>query len=405
LNSLPNSLSTNEQNQLFRIIKRNFINVYRIIYQISQPESDSFKSRNTYYHNEKHPNPKDSSEEGTCCQAFFSKIYIPNNKQTPIEQCISLLLSRSEFLVFSKTLLEKLAETFFRIKNNGIKDKLPWDLENERYVLHEVLKEGVQNEMFKEIKKRLLREQKVDSKQPGLFATPSVWEKQFPGIPLDFLTNETIEALVKRGFAFQRDFMKSRDFVRDLHKELNYLSLEGKFEEIIQETAESRKDRCLWLNLSEIEKENFGSLHRICNALAGIPYELNKKNSGFFSQISETFQLSYFPEKAYQKAHLDSSSLDARDNGKLVTFLYFCNVDPDFKREFGKIKVFPKVDMGKEGEEINQEGSEEILMEWDGLLAMKSRKVAYEVLENEGGKKFVVRFWANGPRDFLKQDF
>ena len=59
-----------------------------------------------------------------------------------------------------------LAATFFRIKGKGVKDKLPWDMENERYVLHEVLKEGVQSEVLKEVRSRL-REQKMDSKQPG----------------------------------------------------------------------------------------------------------------------------------------------------------------------------------------------------------------------------------------------
>ena len=373
-----------------------------MIYQLSQPDADEFKAKNAHYHSLKHPDPKEGGD--TCCQSFFSKIYVPPDHQSPIERCIAHLLSQSEFLVFSKPLLESLTATFFRIKEKGVKDKLPWDMENERYVLHEVLKEGVQSEVLKEVRSRLLREQKVDSKQPGLLATPSSWEKQFPGCPLEFLKAETLSNLSTKGYAVQKDFLLGIDMQRELFKELNYLSLEGKFDESIQE-MQTRTDRSLWISLSEMQKKDFPMLFRLCNSLAGIPYELNKKNCGFFAQISEAFQVSYFPEKAFQNRHLDSSSIDNKDNGKQLTCLYFCSVDPDYARNFGKLRLYPKIKISSGSEEIVEEEQQEILMEWDSLLVLKSRKVAYEIIENTGGKKFVVRYWVNGPRDLVKGGF
>ena len=294
-------------------------------------------------------------------------------------------------------MLEKLAETFFRIKNQGIKDKLPWDKENEQYVLHEVLREGVQKEFLIEIKKRMLQEQKIDSKQPGLFATPSVWERQHKDIPLDLLKSNTIENLILKGYGFQNDFMSS-DFVRALYKELHYLSLEGKFEEMIQE-QEVRNDRCLWVTLSEIEKKDFKFLYHLCERLSALPYELNKKNTQLVAQISETCQISYFPENSYHKLHIDSAFEGKLDNGKKITCLYFCNIDPDNKIESAKIRVYNQV-LVKGKEDIY----EEFDMEWDGLLVMKSRKVGYQILEGKG-KRFIVRFWINGPADFIKKEF
>lgn len=388
-----------------KILKRNFVNIYRIIYQINQPESDSFKARNTYYHSKRHPTPSSEGDASSCCGSFFSKIYIPQSELSPLERCIADLLSTSEFLIFSKALLEKLAETFFRIKNQGLKDKLPWDHDNEQYVLHEVLKEGVQNEIMKEVKCRMLREQKVDSKQPGLVATPSIWEKLHPKIQLDFLHSSRIEKLMSKNYALQSNFINNRDFLRDLYKELHYLSLESKFEEMIQE-MEVRTDRAFWVSLSEIEKKDFRSLHYICLVLSSLPYELNKKNTKLFTQISETFQISYFPEKSQHKLHMDSSFESTSDNGKTISCLYFCNLDPDDKLPFGKIKIFNKItDKTLSEKERKEECFEEVEMEWDALLVLKSRTVGYEIPENKAGKKFIIRLWINGPADIINHEF
>lgn len=397
-------ISADLHHRLLKILKKNFVNIYRIIYQINQPESDSFKARNSYYHSKKHPIAEESSGS-SCCGSFFSKVYIPETEQSPLERCIVDLLSPSEFLLFSKALIEKLAETFFRIKNQGIKDKLPWDRDNEQYVLHEVLKEGVQNEIMKEVKSRMLREQKVDSKQPGLVATPSIWEKMHSNIKLDSLQSSTIEKLMTKHFAFQSDFINNRDFVRDLYKELHYLSLESKFEEMIQE-FEVRSDRSFWVSLNEIEKKDFRSLHYICLLLSSLPYELNKKNTKLFTQISETFQISYFPEKSLHKLHMDSSFESTSDNGKTLSCLYFCNLDPDDKNSFGKIKVFNRItDKSLSEKERKEEYFEELDMEWDGLLVLKSRKIGYEIPENKTGKKFIIRLWINGPADVINHEF
>jgi len=289
------------------------------------------------------------------------------------------------------------------VKNQGVKDKLPWDKDNEQYVLHEVLKEGFQNEFLKEIKKRMLKEQKIDSKQPGLLATPSSWDTLHPKIPLDKLKSDTIENLVKKDYAFQKNFIGSRDFLRDLYKELHYLVLETKFEEMIQE-KDIRSDRCLWVSLSEIDKKQFRNLFYICQTLSSLPYELNRKNTQLIAQISELFQISYFQEKSMQKIHMDSSFDANADNGKKISCLYCCNLDPDVNNPFTKVKVFNRITDKSLEEKEKLEFFEEIEMEWDGLLMLKSRKVAFEIEENVG-KRFFIRFWINGPVDNIKQEF
>ena len=103
---------------------------------------------------------------------------------------------------------------------------------------------------------------------------------------------------------------------------------------------------------------------------------------------------------------MDSSSQGAADNGKTISCLYFCNLDPDNKENCSKLRVFPNALQRNFGEnDLKDEEFEEFDMQWDAILLLKSRKIAYEILPNCGAKRFVVKFWINGPADVVKNLF
>ena len=166
--------------------------------------------------------------------------------------------------------------------------------------------------------------------------------------------------------------------------------MDGKFEEIIQE-QHLRNDRVLWLTLSDMNKTDFKNLYFICNILSSIPYELNSKTQ-LCLQISESFQISYFSEKeTFHLKHFDGSFDEKFDNGRKISCLYFCNLDEDDKAEEGTVKL-----------EVEDQKME-ITTHADCLLLLKSRKVSYEICKNMR-KRFIVRFWIQGPADFINKE-
>ena len=161
-----------------------------------------------------------------------------------------------------------------------------------------------------------------------LLATPQSWEQQHPEIKLDFLPSEALSAIDKLNYAVIKGFINNRDFSRKLYKELNYLEIDGKFDEAINE-KNVRSDRILWISLSDIDKNSYRNLYFICHILSSIPYELNKKTQ-IYAQASELFQLSFFnSDGSFHKKHMDSSFEKEYDNGRKLSVMYFCNLDFD----------------------------------------------------------------------------
>lgn len=388
-------LKHDEELLLFKTLRK-FLNIYRILYFLDPPSADAFKSRNEYYHNLKH-NPSESSTS-SCCSIAFAKIYIPDSELTIIERRMKEIVSKSGLKVLIPKFLEKISTSFFKIKNSGLKEGLKWDDETEKHVLSDVLKEGLQREIITEMRKLMQSEQKSDSKQPGLYATPSAFIAKYPKFKFETLRNETIAELMKNNFAIQRNFM-GIDFLRGLYKELNYLELEAKFEETIQE-ANFRNDRTLWISLNDVKEKDFPRIYGLLMILSSLPFELNFKNTGFMALSSESCQISYFNDRgAYHKMHMDSSLESKFDTGKSLTFLYFVNLDNDNKTERGKVKISKIIEGKKEEKEMEIEAEE------DSILILKSRLNAYEICENFKSKRFVIRFWINGPADFVKNQF
>ncbi len=164
-----------------------------------------------------------------------------------------------------------------------------------------------------------------------------------------------------------------------------------------------RNDRVFWLTLRDVLGGDFQALKRLTDRLSAVPYELNARMN-YSCQISETFVASYFsgrPKKGEEqrdvhKKHIDSSFEKSVDTGKQLTCLYF-----GAQQEISEgSPVTLTLWLAKEEEIV----LEELLVEKDMLVILKSRLVAYEV-RSQGVKHFLFRFLVNGPPDLKTYTF
>lgn len=104
-------------------------------------------------------------------------------------------------------LLNHCGSSFFRIKNNGIKEGLPWDDDNEVYLLGKTMEEGLLMFFVNRLKSTITEKQKVDSRQPMLYANAATWKARYPNIELNFLQSGVIESIVTKGYGIQKKYM------------------------------------------------------------------------------------------------------------------------------------------------------------------------------------------------------
>ncbi|KRX11086.1 hypothetical protein PPERSA_05195 [Pseudocohnilembus persalinus] len=368
-------------------------------------ESDIFKQKNQYYHDLKHKdkqkNKHDHSQGGCCGSTFHSKIYIPINERNQLEKVCGEVFDKHKLVNMIPEFLDFAGEKFFKIKEGGIRDNLQWDLKTEQYLLHEVMKQAVENFFLQKIKKLLQKDQKIDNAQPLLLATPAGWEQQNPKIKLNFLSPDSLKQLHEDNYTIIPNFTKNLDYVRALYKELRFIERDGRFDFPAGE-EELRNDKILWLDLQQIDKDQFSKLYFICNILTSIPYELNKKDMKYYALSSEMFQLSYFSEHdTFQKVHMDSHFDSKKDTGRTLSVLYFSNNEFDLKYSKTEIEKMQKEKNAVLRIYQNEEKSKHIDIEQqaDTLVLLKSRIIPYEILPNKTEKKFILRFWVNGPQD------
>ncbi|KAL4468293.1 hypothetical protein ABPG72_015829 [Tetrahymena utriculariae] len=405
-------LVQDDQNVLIKILRKHFINIYRYIYMIDQKEADQFKQRNTYYYNKKHenqtkqckhkhdhsasPHTENKSSNGSCCTTFFAKIYIPDKELTHIERAAKETLAKHKLPYVLPELLEFISKKFYKLKEDGLKDKLEWNKQTQTYLIGECLKGGCQQFFINKIKEFSLKDQRVDSKQPLLLATATTWKANNPKIPLEFLSKESLSEFMTKGYTYIKKYVNAEKYVKNLYKELNYLEMDGRFDEPSMNDSKTRSDRLLWLTLGEISEKDFPNVKKIAFQLSALPYEFNHKTQ-ICVQISELFQISYFKANgSFQKPHYESSFDGDQDNGRKINCLYFNNLDDDIDcTNYGKVKLYTSVSQNQ-----NEPGDYvEFSMEPDSVLIFKSRLFPYEILPNNSNnsKRFVVRYWITGP--------
>ena len=390
--------------KLSKILKKRFINIYRIINQIDPNQGDQFKRMNEYFFIQNHErkilesNSTPHHDHSQCLSQIYFKIYIPSNKMTTLQKLINNILIPYNFNYIVPKMLETLAQSYARIKNSGVKDKLSWDDQAEKYVLTEVLKEGCVVELTKVLREKIQEEQLCDSQQPLLLATPSTWYEKYPKLKLDFLDPQILAELHKKGYASKYKFIDAIEYDKKLYEELTYFDFEGWFEAVSLKEVAIRSDKIMWMNLGDIKKEKSNALWHISNIFYALPFELNLKSNSF-SQISEIIQVSVFDqnEPGFHKLHWDSSFEKNNDNGRKFSVLYFC-----YK---GKINGNSTVNFYE-----YQENTKDPLLSFklsiksNLFVILKSRLISYELnIESMDEKLFILHFWVNGPANHINR--
>lgn len=202
------------------------------------------------------------------------------------------VVTKGKFQILFPELINFLGQKYYKVKNDGIKDKLSWDVQAEKQILVSVLREGTLMFLSKKMKQLMQQNQKVNSKQPLLYANPKIWDEQHPDQPLNKIPNDALESLHQKNYALIKNFMQSKEFCRELYKELLLLEKEGRFEQPIQEQT-IRQDKVLWVGLNNIDKNSFKHLYQLATILMSIPYQINQ-DTQICVQNSEMCQISCF---------------------------------------------------------------------------------------------------------------
>ena len=150
-------------------------------------------------------------------------------------------------------LLQYLSDRFFSIKNKGSKEG--WNDEVEKFILKEVLKEGVQFFYEKKLKAMLSKEAKATSTEHVLVANPSQWNTMFENIPLTNFDEQHMKSLMSDVSLVISKFIPS-DVVEKVKSELNHLERDSKFERGYV-NHRLTKEKFMDFSLGMIKKEDF----------------------------------------------------------------------------------------------------------------------------------------------------
>ena len=398
-------VNLNESSILITTIRKNFVNLYRILHEVDPRESDKFQSLNHHYfekshnhsqckdkhHEHEHHNHGNKKEHNHDHDLVMKEFYIPEKEMTFTQQILYIMVKDYKFKEILPEIIEDLSKKFENIKLGGIKDKLKWDDEAEKFVLTKVLSEGIHKALVTRLRKEIQRDQHVESKQPLLLATPQSWYEKFPKVKLDFLSPDNIKDLFDKGYAIKKTFIDIIGFPVNLCNEVKYFYHEGRFESVTASEAETRSDRILPFQFTDLDPQSSKNLYHISRNLTSLPFELNLK-ANIYAQVSEGFQLSYFnKEDGFHKVHFDSSFVEKLDSGKKISALYIFSDKQNVK---GSAKFA-----------IHDEKSTEITEETDfeigTLILIKSRSIPYS-LSNIPDGTFILKYWINGPTDLKK---
>jgi len=404
-------LEVQEVKKLISIIKKDFINLYRILYELDPVEAEKFQNLNHYYfdkahcksekcdkdhhhdhdHSHSHKHEEHSGHKHDHDhEAVMKEFFIPENELSFTQKLLYDLYKDYKFEQILPEILNELGKKFNNIKQGGIRDKLGWDEKAEEFVLIKVLSEGLTKEIVNRLRKEMQRDQLVESKQPMLLATPQSWYEKFPKIKLDFLTSDIIKTLFDQGYVIKSNFVDEVGYTSALDNEVKYFYHEGRFEEPVVSESKTRNDKLLTFSFTDVDPKSSRALYHLCRSLTAFPFEMNLKAS-IYSQVSEVFQLSYFSEnESFQHVHYDSSFKEKFDNGKKISALYVFS-----ENSKAKLKLV-----------IHKKESTEVLEERDlevgSVCLLKSRVIPY-ALKDIPAKTFILRYWVNGPADSANQ--
>lgn len=93
-------------------------------------------------------------------------------------------------------------------------------------------------------------------------ANAVTWKSNNPKVPLDFLKKERLSEFMTNGYTRINKYIEDDSILQSLHKELNFLEMDGRFDESVTEGS-IRSDRNLWISLGEISKSDFPNLRKV----------------------------------------------------------------------------------------------------------------------------------------------
>jgi len=347
------------------------VDVYKVLYLIDRSTASKFKQK--------------EHSHGGCHK--HNKLELSEDSSS-LERTLAGVISRSYLHEKLPEFVSSTSCIYNNIRKKGLEDGLPLDEETEKDLIKRVIEEATRRFVVNEVNKITAREDETFSKQPLLLAHPSNYSEPV-NAELDILSGETLQRFIECDWAVQSNFIEDIDLKNKLVSEAEYLDIDGRFEEIMQQKVKQiRTDKVCAVRKEVIDASLEGkhespmhlslsfcpSMKALLDKLFSIPFELNKKTS-LSLQLQETMLVDCFPEGCYHKKHKDSG-FGNLDTGRKVTLIYTIS---DSKE---KILV----------------NDQEIEMTSNKLIILKTRKVSVEV-PAVSRKQFIAYFYIPGPCD------
>ena len=277
----------------------------------------------------------------------------------PVIDPLILELTREQSLRrLAVTVVEKSTATFENIVARGRAAGERLDSNTSAYLRRKVFTETIVREIVRRVKEEYAKLHSKSAKDGFLFAlSPEVADSPV-------VDNDHMARLMNDGFCVIK-LNDSRTNSLKVQKELARMEALMMFEKL-----PGNDQKVCWLDLANPGKEK--ALISLCELMAQIPYELNRKKTDLMLQISQFFQLSLGPIPMH---------LDAKNNGRKFTIIV--PVLGSVDREVVVIKL-------KNGTEIKASSSNV------PLVIINAAQTEYEC-PSASGKVFYVISFLTGP--------
>lgn len=375
------SLEDSEVNRLAHIIRFKYINIYKFLGEFDSRLAAAFIHKNTDALQARFPSNQEAVSKRS--QKIMFKFYFPEEKMTHLEKELNEKTKLYKIKEMMPKMLEFASAKFFKIKEGGIKDGLTWDDEAEKTLMSEALNAFLTFSFFKELKAEFANTSASDSKAPLLWANPNQWQslskKNQLKIELGNLEAKTLEEIGKtKDHTTINSFFKSESLLNGIRKEVLLLDSENMFSrpKAMGEQKPVRNDKVITLSLSTLNKHQFPLIYQSIGLLYSIPFELNQRLK-WFLQVSETVQITCFPENGFHSPHFESG-FGPNDSGTCLSVL---------------------VSLGESSTEISivEKQEEKVILLPGQAWIGKSRKVGFGLKVDKAG--YLIRYWVKGPDD------
>lgn len=216
--------------------------------------------------------------------------------------------------------MEKCASVLEGLQSRVQKERVKFSENDAVHIQNEIIKEALVRQIHIAVGNCMIENAKQDVKEGGLLATPAGYNGPRS---LNELDASTVSGLMQKGWAFQKNFLGSKDVSRRIFEEVEGLERDGILSEVYDQALKAeRKEFICFVNMSDLDRNRHRGLVTLFEALIALPFELNSKTP-LALQGSAAFCLGCFPSSGgfYQK-HMDGGYGD-RDTGRKISVIYF----------------------------------------------------------------------------------